>query len=157
MECLLWILKTTDIWSARKVKLQEDPGGWAMRCLSWVHQRKVNMRYDEYHQTSNIRCTKSQNLNVSHLILQLSLPHLLKPGVKSRMKMWLEQRTGDAPTTSECSTISLATKVWLILEVWGFVVLWRLFRNHGDIMTETFSLLVVLHVGNPPVYHMKDQ
>ena len=40
-----------------------------------------------YHQTSNIRCTKSQNLNVPRLILQLSLPNPWKPGVKSRMKM----------------------------------------------------------------------
>ena len=45
-----------------------------------------------YHQTSDIRCTKSQNLNVSHLVLHLSLPNLLKPGVKSRIKMQLEQR-----------------------------------------------------------------
>ena len=30
--------------------------------------------YHTYHQTSNIRCTKSQNLNVSCLVLQLSLP-----------------------------------------------------------------------------------
>ena len=34
-----------------------------------------------YCQTSNIRCTKSQNLTVSCLILQLSLPNLLKPDV----------------------------------------------------------------------------
>ena len=40
-----------------------------------------------YRQISNIRCTKSQNLNVSHLVLQLSLGIILKPGVKSRMKM----------------------------------------------------------------------
>ena len=40
-----------------------------------------------YHQTSNIRHTKSQNLNVSHHVLQLPLPNPLKPGVKSRMKM----------------------------------------------------------------------
>ena len=41
-----------------------------------------------YKQTSNIGCTKSQNLkNVSHLILQLSLPNLLKPAVRLRMKM----------------------------------------------------------------------
>ena len=40
-----------------------------------------------YRQTSNISSTKSQNLNVSHLVLQLSLPNPLKPGVKSRMKM----------------------------------------------------------------------
>ena len=32
-----------------------------------------------------------QNLNVSRLVLQLSLPNQLKQGVKSRMKMWLEQ------------------------------------------------------------------
>ena len=36
---------------------------------------------------SNISCTKSQNLNVSRLILQLSLLNPLKPDVKSRMKM----------------------------------------------------------------------
>ena len=37
----------------------------------------------------NISCTNYQNLNVSCLVLQLSLPNLLKPGVKLRMKMWL--------------------------------------------------------------------
>ena len=40
-----------------------------------------------YHQISNIRCTKFQNLNVSCLILQLFLCNILKPGVKLRMKM----------------------------------------------------------------------
>ena len=45
-----------------------------------------------YRQISNIRHTKSKHLNVSRLTLQLSLPHAFKPGVKSRMKMWLEQR-----------------------------------------------------------------
>ena len=36
---------------------------------------------------SNIRYTKSQNFNDSRLVLQLSLPNPLKPGVKSRMEM----------------------------------------------------------------------
>ena len=36
---------------------------------------------------SNIRHTESQNLNVSHLILQLALCYILRPGDKSRMKM----------------------------------------------------------------------
>ena len=45
-----------------------------------------------YGQISNIKRTNCQNLNVSRLVLQLSLPNLLKPGVKSIMKMWLEQR-----------------------------------------------------------------
>ena len=43
-----------------------------------------------YRQISNIRCTKSQKLNVSRLVLQLSWPNLLKPCIKLRMKMWLE-------------------------------------------------------------------
>ena len=45
-----------------------------------------------YCQTSNIWLTKSQHLKVSCLALQLSLPHPLKLGFKSRMKMYLEQR-----------------------------------------------------------------
>ena len=36
----------------------------------------------------NVRCTKSQNLNVSCLVIsQLTLPNPLKPDVQSRMKM----------------------------------------------------------------------
>ena len=36
---------------------------------------------------SNISRTKSPNFHVSRLVLQLSLPNPMKPGVKSRMKM----------------------------------------------------------------------
>ena len=52
----------------------------------WLHE------LEKYRQASNIRRIKSQNLNVSRLALQLSLPNPLNPGVKSGMKMWLEQR-----------------------------------------------------------------
>ena len=45
-----------------------------------------------YRQFSNIRRTQSQNINVSRLVLQLSLPNPLKPGVKLKTKMLLEQR-----------------------------------------------------------------
>ena len=45
-----------------------------------------------YCKVSNIRCTKSQNLSVSRPVLRLSLSNLLQPCIKSRMKMWLEQR-----------------------------------------------------------------
>ena len=48
--------------------------------------------YSSYRKISNTRHTKSPNLNVSRLVLQLSLPNPMKPVVKSRMKMWLEQR-----------------------------------------------------------------
>ena len=43
----------------------------------------VNM----YLKISYTRCTKSQNLNVSRLVLQLPLLNPLKPGVKLTMKM----------------------------------------------------------------------
>ena len=71
-----------------------------------------------YRQTSNIRRIKSQTLNVSRFVLLLPLPNPVKPG--------------DVPTISECSTILLPTKGYLMLEVWrqyplrltnGFVVL----------------------------------
>ena len=52
-----------------------------------------------YCQTSNISGTNSQNLNVSRLILQLSLPNPLRPGVKSDVVG--AAPTGDAPITSE--------------------------------------------------------
>ena len=45
---------------------------------------------NNYRQISNIIRTKSQNLNVPRLVLLL--PNPLKPGVKSGMKMNLEQR-----------------------------------------------------------------
>ena len=58
--------------------------------ISWCpsHDQNCNqISNSTYCQTSNIRCTESQNLNVSRLLLQLTLPNPLKPGVKSRMKM----------------------------------------------------------------------
>ena len=43
--------------------------------------------YSTYRKTSGISRTKSQNLNVSCILLQLSSPNPLKPGAKLRMKM----------------------------------------------------------------------
>ena len=40
-----------------------------------------------YRKFSNIRRTKSPNLNVPRIVLKLSLPNPMKSGVKSRMKM----------------------------------------------------------------------
>ena len=42
---------------------------------------------ESYRQICNIRRTEFQNLNVFSLVLHLSLPHLFKPCVKSKMKM----------------------------------------------------------------------
>ena len=49
--------------------------------MYFVHQTAM------YRKISNIRRTKSPNWNVSRLVVQLSLPNPMKPGVKSRMKM----------------------------------------------------------------------
>ena len=40
-----------------------------------------------YRKVSDIRRTKFQNLSDSRAALQMSLPNLLKPCIKSRMKM----------------------------------------------------------------------
>ena len=39
-------------------------------------------QFPRYRKISNIRCTKSQNLTDSRLVLHLFLPDLLKPAVK---------------------------------------------------------------------------
>ena len=49
-----------------------------------------NVIATKYHQTFNISHTKKK-LNVSFLIFQVPLPNPLKPGIKSTMKMQLEQ------------------------------------------------------------------
>ena len=70
----------------------------AYRCPGTVRCRGICKHSDDqnlchiYRKISNIRCTKYPNLNVSRLVLQLSLPNPMKPCVKSRMKMQLEQR-----------------------------------------------------------------
>ena len=44
--------------------------------------KKYVYQDDGYRQISNISITKYQHWNVFHLVWQLSLPNLLKPGVK---------------------------------------------------------------------------
>ena len=56
-------------------------------------------------QTSSISHTKSKNLNVSHLDLQLALPNPLKPGLSREWNAVGAASTDDAPTISEWSTI----------------------------------------------------
>ena len=64
-----------------------------------------------------------QNLNVSRLVLQLSLPNPLRAGDKWKWRCsW--STTGVAPTTSKWSTILLPTKVQLMSEVWQYFTFW---------------------------------
>ena len=64
-------------------------GKWKWRPNGYGHNAEIKTYY---HQTSNISHTLQQNFNASRLVLQLSLPNPLKPGNKSRMKMYLEHR-----------------------------------------------------------------
>ena len=48
---------------------------------------QMHVMNENYRQFSNISRTQSPNINVSRLVLQLSLPNPLKPRVKLRMKM----------------------------------------------------------------------
>ena len=75
----------------RWVALKSCTTGLYQVLVTYLNRPQLNptiaiMNY-VYHQTSRVSWTKPQHLNVSHLILQLSLPNSLKPGLKSRMKM----------------------------------------------------------------------
>ena len=71
-----------------------DPGPWHLMASPGLSESTYpdHLYITLNPKISNIRCIKSQNFNDSRHILQLSLPNLLKPGVKLRMKMELEQR-----------------------------------------------------------------
>ena len=64
---------------------------------------------------------KSQNWNVSRLVLQLFLPNPFKPSVKSindNEDVVGAAPTGDDPTTTEWSTILLPNEVRLVSKIW---------------------------------------
>ena len=58
---------------------------WSMRDVKNIF--KISFSKTNYRKISNIRLIKFQNLSDSRPVMQLSLPNLLKPCVKSRMKM----------------------------------------------------------------------
>ena len=73
-----------------------------------------------YRQVSNIRCTKSQHLEK----FSYCLAAVFAESLEARCQVEDEDvvgaaLTGDAPTTSEWSTILLPTKVHLILEIYS--------------------------------------
>ena len=79
-----------------------------------------------YRQVSNISSTKSQHLKDSRTVAAVFAEYL-------EARCWVENEdvvgtapTGDAPTTSEWSTILLPTKVRLILNVLRYVCLRKL-------------------------------
>ena len=57
------------------VKLHLLPGASKVSWKKWLTHKQL----DNYRKISHIRCTKSQHLNDSRLVLQLPLPNTLKP------------------------------------------------------------------------------
>ena len=83
----LW--KTAVIFSMPRFLRSEAEGVsyWSLvQQIKWIIEQSQSTTLN-YCPTSNISHTKFQNIKVSHLALQLSLPNPLKPGVKSWMKM----------------------------------------------------------------------
>ena len=74
-----------------------------------------------YRQCFNISRTQSPNINVSRLVLQLSLPNTLKAREVENEDVVGAVPTGDAPTTAVWSTFLLPTKVRLVLETLRYV------------------------------------
>ena len=82
----------------------------AYRCRVSLMISKHWFTVNRYRKVSNIRRTKSLNVNAFRLVLQLSLPNPLKPRVEVENEDVVGAApTGDAPTTSEWSTILLPT------------------------------------------------
>ena len=73
---------------------------------------------DTYRQISNISRTYTPNFNVSRLVLQFRCPSYW---CQALSRVVGAAPRGDAPTTSEWSTILLPTKVRLILDTWRYM------------------------------------
>ena len=111
---------------------------------------------NEYRQVSNIRRTKTQHLKYSRTVLQLSLPNPLKPEVENEDVVGAGP-TGDAPTTSEWSTILLPTMVHLILEVLQWVVCCNDCCDDDSLLTEEdihqgANRLLMMYAGLPSTH-----
>ena len=84
---VLWVLTHTSqtgtnmAYYSPQNKIHTFRCGW---CPCMVRGESLNTTY---RQTSNITHIKLKKMNLSRLVLQLSLHNPLKPGVKSRMKM----------------------------------------------------------------------
>ena len=65
--------------------------GRIKKTFRWMNEISLKTVFNNYCQISDISRTISQNLIVSRLVLESSLPNPLKTDVKSRMKMKSEQ------------------------------------------------------------------
>ena len=105
--------------------------------MSWLMHR----------QTYNMRRTKSQNLNVSHLVLQFSL---LKPGVKSRM-LQLHLCDQQFSFLQRCVLYYIfngRTKAYSMCAVGGIACSVATFLCLGIIITRHLLLMLMIYYAN---------
>ena len=86
------MLKLTTICSWTKVISTVPIGSPLTKTILLLWRMALQPVGKNYHKIYCTSLTQSKNWNVSRLVLQLSLPKPLKPGVKSRMKMLLLER-----------------------------------------------------------------
>ena len=96
---------------------------WLKWRLGAVGQQAIFTRTNhDYRQVSNIRRTKSQNLNFLVSSCSCLCAIYWSQVLSQEWRCSWSALTGDAPTTSERSTILLLTKVPLILEIWLYII-----------------------------------
>ena len=78
-------LENISVWAPGQLIVPWNISGAAYQARHSFITAKIF--FHNYRKISNVRCIKSQNLNASRLGLQLSLCNILKPGVKTIMKM----------------------------------------------------------------------
>ena len=117
----MWLCKLVLYWSCYNVNAL---------CVEQTALRRFRFTVlFDYRQTSSIRRAKYRNSNVARLLLQFSLPNPLKPGVN----VVGGAPTGDAPTTSEISTILWSINVRFIFEVWrSWIFLFSSWRSSEE-------------------------
>ena len=84
-----WSSQQVSKSTQRQICVDGLSSDWVMDCVCRCLVVFFCDTNDIYCQISNISRTKSQNLHISRLVLQLSLPNSLKPGVKWKMKMYI--------------------------------------------------------------------
>ena len=127
--CMPGSLTSGFLWNKLREKRSRHSANSSFTCLvrgpCKPLQRYFHL-WDNYHYSATetytmkplFKTTKSQNLNVSRPVLQLSLPNPLKPGVKSKMKVKLKQCRQAMLQLHLSDQQFYCLKMRLILDVW---------------------------------------
>ena len=122
---------------------------------------RMECAMETYRKISNISCTNHKNLNVSHIVLQLSLPGTYNTQYVPVFTQSIEDRyqvededvvgaapTGDAPTTSDRSEMLLPTKVWLISDDWREMLILIVMSGWNPNIAITFCTHLLFYISS---------